>query len=177
LVDEKRRWYAVDRDLASREDAEAACGAVIDVLRPVLRRARVDVVSDHAERMPPDVAAAEAALRALARRQHPGSRGPLMAVDITPGDPEWSAFQRYAAWSIHVDLLAGGEHEVASLHDCGWSVTAALTEAEAKHLRERLQPTAPLTLLTEVHERRRQQKQDRRRQRLAAFSPLDRHRR
>ena len=167
-MDDARHWYAVDRDLTSREDAEAVCAAVVEVLRPVLRRARVDAVSDHAERMPPPVASAEAALRALARRQRPREREPVTTVEVTPADPEWAAFERYAAWSIDVDLLAEDERGVASFHDCGLSVTAALTAAEALRLRERLRPWAPLTPLSDVHGRRRQQKRDRRNRRLAS---------
>jgi len=173
-VDEQRRWFAVDRDLASREDAEAVCRAVVDVLRPVLRRARVDAVSDYSDEMPAPVAEAEVALRALARRQRPRDRDPVTAVEVTPADPEWAAFELYAAWSIDVDLLAEDEQEVGSLHDCGWSVTAALTDAEAVLMRERVGTTALVTLLAEVHERRRQQKRDRRKQSLAALWPLRR---
>ena len=168
-MDEERHWYAVDRELISREDAEAVCAAVVDVLRPVLRLARVDAVSDHTGLMPPSVASGEAALRALGRQQRPRDRDPVMAVEVTLVDPEWAAFERYAPWSINVDLLAEGEQQVASLHDCGGSMTAALTDAEAVLLRELLLPRAPLTPLVEVHERRRQEKRVRRKQSLAAL--------
>jgi hypothetical protein len=170
-VDEERQWYAVDRELTTREDAEAVCAAVLDVLRAVLRCARVDVMSDHTDQMPLSVAAAESALRAQGWQQRPRDSDPVMAVEVTPADREWAALERYAAWSINVDLLAEDEHEVATLHDCGWSVTAALTDTEAEVLRKRLQPTAPLVALNEVIERRRKQKRDRRKQRLASLWP------
>lgn len=166
----------MDRELTSREDAEVVCAAVVDVLRPVIRLARVDAVSDHTDLMPPAVASGEAALRALGRQQRPRGRDPVMAVEVAPADPEWAAVERYAAWSIHVDLLAEDERVVASLHDCGWSVSAALTDAEAVLLRERLLPWAPLTPLNTVHERQREQKRDRRRHRLGALWPWVRRR-
>jgi len=175
-VDEQRRWFAVDRDLTNRNDAEAVCAAVVEVLRPVLRRVRVDAVSDYADEMPPSVAEAEAVLRALARRQRPHDRDPVTAVEVTPADAEWAAMERYAAWSIDVDLLGEDEQGVGSLHDCGWSVTAALTDNEVALLRERVGAKAPVTLLAAVHERRRQQKREQRKARLGSVWPFRRQR-
>ncbi|MBO1753190.1 hypothetical protein J4G33_15390 [Actinotalea sp. BY-33] len=154
----QRRDYAIDKAVTDRAEAEAVCAAVIDVLRPVIRSARIDVFTDSPEKMPDDVRRAEAHLAAAGRdRKRRGSDG-RMGLVVRRGDPEWSAVESYAAWSINAELTGADDQDLATFHDCGYSVVAALTDDEVAALRLRLAPIAPVNLLSDIHDRRRSEK-------------------
>lgn len=92
-----------------------------------------------------------------------------MDVVVSVGDSEWKAVETFASWSINVDLNgADGEH-LATFHDCGYSVVAALTDEEVTALKQRLGARAPVALLSEIHERRRLEKREARRTRVHAW--------
>jgi len=165
----------VDKDISDRGEAEDVCAAVIDVLRPVMQTAWVDVVSDFTDVMPEPVRQAEAVLRAAGERQCPSRRDPVMAVEVAREDAEWTAVETYAAWSINLELFDGDGADLATLHDCGYWASAEMTDDEAGELRSRLGPTLPLALLAELQARRRAEKQARRRQRLRSWLPSGRH--
>ena len=159
----ERQCYAVDKFVIDRVEAELVCGAVIDVLRPILRMVQIDAISDFRSEMPAHVQQAEATLRRLGLGQRPPRGDPNMAIDVSTGDVEWPAAELYAPWSINVDLLGERESVLGTLHDCGLAVTAELTVNEAAALRRRLEAVAPVTLLAELHARRRAAKRQRRR--------------
>jgi hypothetical protein len=153
-VDE-RTTYVLEQEITDRNDAATACVAVLEVLRPVLRVALVDAYSDYEDQMPPDVAEAQQWLRQEGASQQGGDPG--MSVEMNSLDADhWPIICRYAPWSIHVDLYGDGDAPLATLHDCGYSVTADLTPAEATALGSRLAGVSGLTLLHQVRERRRQ---------------------
>jgi hypothetical protein len=55
-----------------------------------------------------------------------------MRIELDPADARsWDTLRTYASWSINVELVADAHRQIASLHDCGYSVTAELTPAEA----------------------------------------------
>lgn len=86
-----------------------------------------------------------------------------MALQVNTDDPEWSAVENYAAWSINADLAGPNGENLATFHDCGYSVVAALTGEEVASLRTRLGPIAPVSLLRDLHDRRRSEKRSARR--------------
>lgn len=154
----QRREYAVDKAVMDRGEAEAVCAVVIEVLRPVVRSAQIDVFTDFPDQMPVNVRRAEAQLVAAAKgRKRRGPDG-RMALLVNTDDPEWSAVETYAAWSINADLDGPNGEDLATFHDCGYSVVAALTDEEVASLRARLEPIAPVSLLSDVHDRRRAEK-------------------
>ena len=122
----------------------AVCAAVIEVLRPVIRSAQVDVITDFPEQMPEDVRRAEAELAAVAEDRERRGRGGRMGLVVNTGDPEWSAVASYAGWSIDANLTGADGEDLATFHDCGHSVVAALTEDEVVELRTSLAPIAPV---------------------------------
>ncbi|WP_156254056.1 hypothetical protein [Pseudactinotalea terrae] len=119
-------------------------GALIDVVEAAVKVAWVDAYSDYRRSLPQQVAGAEELLRtrgAMRRRSDPG-----MAIEIKPGDGEgWHLLRTYGAWSIHMELeLNGPGRPTATCHDCGLSITADLTEAEAACLAAKLPAGATL---------------------------------
>ena len=148
-----------------RDEANEACLGVLEVLRPALRLAVIDVYSDFDETMPPHVTEAARQLRQHAGEQR--DRG--MGVEVEVDDDNWQAISAYAPWSINVELY--GEHgsHLGTLHDCGYTITADLTEAEANSLQERLAHISELISLRDLQERRRQARRDKWRSRLAPF--------
>ncbi len=85
-----------------------------------------------------------------------------MSVEMNLLDADnWAIVRRYAAWSIHVELYGEGTAPLAELHDCGYSVTADLTPAEATTLGSRLAGVSGLIPLQQLHERRRQERRQR----------------
>ena len=156
------RWYVVSQDILDRGLAEQACLAVLDAVRPRAARVHVDAYSDYRDSLTPQAQAAQDELRArgavgLRRRGDPG-----MGVELDPASaPDWDLLQTYAPWSIHVELdSAAGT--LAVLHDCGSSVGAALTQAEADQLSRSLAGGLRLETLDQL---RKRQKADRRQRR------------
>lgn len=165
----QRREFVIDKAVTDRAEAVAVCAAVIEVLRPVIRSAKIDVFTDFPEQMPEDVRRAEAQLVAIAEgRKKRGSDG-RMGLVVTTGDPGWSAVESYAAWSINADLTGADEEDLATFHDCGHSVVAALRDDEVAALRARLAPIASVHLLSDIHDRRRSEKRAARRSRARAW--------
>lgn len=85
-----------------------------------------------------------------------GSGDPGMGIELDPADDRsWEVVRTYASWSIHVELTADAEayQVIASLHDCGYSVTAELTTDEAAEVRRKLDNSVPVVPLHETRER------------------------
>jgi hypothetical protein len=156
------RWYVVSQDITDRELAEQACLAVLDAVRPRVARVHIDAYSDYRDSLTPQAQAAQDELRArgavgLRRRGDPG-----MGVALDPASAaDWDLARAYAAWSIHVELESA-EGVLAVLHDCGQSVGAELTEAEADHLNRTLAGGLRLEALDQL---RKREKADRRQRR------------
>lgn len=157
-----RQTYAIEKDIVDRDEAGSVCAMVIEVLRPVLHLALVDAVSDYPDRMPDAVRRAETVLREVGARQDARGRDAVMAIEVAATDPEWEAVEAYAAWSINVDLIGAEDIRLGTLHDCGVSITADLTDSEAAELRARL-PQVPLVLLAELKQARINERNARRR--------------
>lgn len=159
LMDE-RTAYVIEKEITDRDDATTACVAILEVLRPVLRVALVDAYTDYENQMPPDVAEAQRWLRQQGSKQHRGDAGMNVEVGVVDAH-HWANLCRYAPWSIHVELYGEGHAPLATLHDCGYSVTAHLTPAEATDLGGRLAGMCALTLVHELRDRRREARRQR----------------
>lgn len=126
------RWYVVVQDGTDRALAEQACLAILEVVRARTERVCIDAYSDYRDSLTARAQAAQDELRArgaLRRRGDPG-----MAVNLDPTyPPDWELLRAYASWSIHVEL-DGSEGSLATLHDCGHSISARLSQAEADQL-------------------------------------------
>ncbi len=145
-----REVYVVDTEIVDRGEAVRVCSAVLDLIRPHAALAVVDGYSDYRDRLPPQVQRAQNWLHARGRRR--GTGDPGMAVELDPQDAEdWRQLRIYAPWSIHVEVHGEGDHgdELATLHDCGSSITAALTAPEAARLAAELGDAAGLLRVTE----------------------------
>ena len=93
-----RTTYVVEKDITDRNEAEEACQAVLDVLRPVLARAVVDAYTDHREQMPAQVAAIERRLHELGSEQ--GQRDPGMGVELVLDEHGWQLLRVYGLYAI-----------------------------------------------------------------------------
>ncbi|HEV2809477.1 MAG TPA: hypothetical protein VGV93_03655 [Acidimicrobiales bacterium] len=142
-----RSTYAVGKRITDRTEAQAACRAVLDVLRPVVARAVIDAYSDDRAEMPPEIAAVEAKLRDMGRQQHHGDPG--MGIEVALDEDGWHLVRRYAPWSIHVELSDDSGRKLGTFHDCGYSIGVELTEDEAAALRARLAGIAPVAPISE----------------------------
>jgi hypothetical protein len=143
-----REVYVVD--IVDRGEAVRVCSAVLDLVRPHAALAVVDGYSDYRDRLPPEVQRAQDWLHARGRRR--GTGDPGMGVELDPQDAEdWRQLRVYAAWSIHVEVQGEGDHgdELAVLHDCGSSITVALTACEADHFAAQLGDAGGLLQVTE----------------------------
>ncbi len=158
-VDE-RMEYVVEKEITDRDDAATACVAVLEVLRPVLRVALIDAFSDYENQMPLDVKEAQRWLRQQGARQHRDDPGMSVEVDVVDAG-HWETLCRYASWSIHVELYGDRDAPLATLHDCGQSVTADLTPTEATTLTSRLAGMSALIPLHQLREQRRQARRQR----------------
>lgn len=117
-----------DRALAVR-----ACQAVLKVMKPQAARAVLDAYTDYHTLMPPDAEAAEQALWTIGKQQH--RRDPGMNVELDLSDAQgWDLLDRYAPWSINVDVYDAVGDEIVNFHDCGLLVTALLTVDQAAML-------------------------------------------
>lgn len=145
--------YVVDKDITSRAEAQMVCEAVLDVLRPYLRRAHIDAVTDCPDEMEPEDRAALEALLAKGRLRSGWLVDPVMGIEVSVEDPEWGALERFAAWSIHVQLYGSAYVEQATFHDTGHSVIADLTADEASEVARRVESVGPLILLADKHHR------------------------
>ena len=144
--------YVVGKDIVDRGEATFVCQAVLDVLRPRLTKVWIDAYSDYRDELPPVVAQAQDWLREAGRAR--GSGDPGMGIELDPTDARsWEVLRTYASWSINVDLVADADRMIASLHDCGYSVTAELTADEAAHVTRQLVDMAPVVPLHELRER------------------------
>ncbi len=132
------------------------CRAVCEVLRPAAGVAYVDAYSDYDDELPVVVADAQRELRELGRRR--GTGDPGMAVELDPADEEqWQLLLSYGAWSIQAELWTPGRvGELATLHDCAYSVSAELDADEAEELATRLGGLATLERLQTVRRRERE---------------------
>lgn len=162
----QRRTWAFEKNLTDRREAEQACTAVLAVLQAVLHSTSLDVITDFPDEMPDHVREAETALRLVARQEQQDSR-----LDLTATDSAWPAFQTYASWSIDVDLHAQDGTLLGGFHDCGYSITAELTDDEARDLQERIRSISPVRPLGEIHARRRDERRASRRARLRRWLP------
>jgi hypothetical protein len=148
------RTYVVGNDIVDRADATLACRAVLDVLRHRALKVWIDAYSDYTDELPPVVVQAQDWLREKGRVR--GSGDPGMGIELDPADDRsWEVVRTYASWSIHVELTADadGYQVIASLHDCGYSVTAELTTDEAAEVSRKLDNNVPVVPLHEARER------------------------
>lgn len=162
----QRCTWAIEKNLTDRRETEQACTAVLAVLQGVLHSASLDVLTDFADLMPDHVREAEAALRLIAGQEQQHTR-----LDLTDTASAWPAFQTYASWSIDVDLHAQDGTLLGSFHDCGYSITAELTDDEARDLQQRIRSISPVRPLAEIHAQRRNERRARRRARLRRWLP------
>jgi len=142
------RTYVVGNDFVDRADATLACQAVLDVLRRRAMRVWIDAYSDYADELPPVVVQEQDWLREKGRVR--GSGDPGMGIELDPADDRsWEVVRTYASWSIHAELTADEEayQVIASLHDCGYSVTAELTTEEAVEVSRKLADIVPVVQL------------------------------
>ncbi len=153
-----RRLWAIDKNLTDRAEAELVCAAVLEALEPALHLASLDVITDFPDLMPEHVRDAEHVLLRLALADHPDSQ----RLDLPAAAAQWPAFKTYAPWSIDVDLHGQDGLLLGGFHDCGYSVTALLTDEEAAWLQERVQSVAAVRLLEQIHTRRRHERRARR---------------
>lgn len=165
-ADPHRRTWAVEKNLTDRAEAEQVCAAVLMVLEPALHSASLDVISDFPDLMPDDVRAAEATLLLLARREQQHTR-----LDLPATASAWPAFKTYASWSIDVDLYGQDGTLLGGFHDCGYSITAELTDSEAHELQQRIQPVSAVRPPAEIHAKHRSERSARRRARLRQWLP------
>jgi hypothetical protein len=142
--------YTVSPDTADRQLVEQVCLAVLDVVRPRTERICIDAYSDFGLSVPAQAAQDE--LRARGSLRNGRRRGdPGMAVELDPSQPaDWELARAYASSSIQVELEGTGGI-LATLHDCGQSISVELTEAEAGRLAGML----PEPLVLEPDDRRR----------------------
>ena len=70
---------------------------VLDVLRPVIVAAHVDVHTDYSSEMPDAVRRAEDQLAAVGQRRRRRFGDDRMDVVVTRRDPEWLAVETYAS--------------------------------------------------------------------------------
>lgn len=155
---ERAATYLVDKDIVDRGEAEIACRAVLDLLRPSLTHAKIDAFSDFREQMPKQARRAE---EWLLRHDRTAGKGGGMACRVdTDNDEHWAMLRTYAPWSINVDLYRKevAERPIANLHDCGYSISAELTGGQADRLTSDLGRIAPLILEDAYLARRRARK-------------------
>lgn len=155
---DERTTYVVEKKITARDEAATACAAVLEVLGPTLRFAVIDAYSDYNDQMPTDVAEAGRWLRHRGLDRHAGDPG--MAVEVQVSDDGWEVACLYAPWSIHVELFGDCPSPIGTLHDCGYTITADLSPAEAAALTSRLARISGLVPLHELHERRRRARRD-----------------
>lgn len=168
----ERDVYAIDKHVTDRGEAAAICAAVLDVLRPLLGTAEVDVYSDYREQMPEPVKEAERRLTAAGVRRPKPPPDDRMGVVVSVGDPEWPDIETYASWSIDVDIKGADGEWLADFCDSGYSVVVALDSGSAEALRARIDSIAPVLLLSEIHLRRRRERKERRRRTLRRWFRL-----
>jgi len=138
------KTYVVGQHIVDRREATLACQAVLDVLRHRVVRVWIDAYSDYADELPPVGAQAQDWLRE--KGQARGSGDPGMGIELDPSDDNsWEVVRTYASWSIQVELAADTDayQVVASLHDCGSSVTAELTPDDAVEVSQKLGDAVP----------------------------------
>lgn len=140
-----RETYFVDKGSVSRAEAQLIWSAVVDVLRPRLRRATVDALTDHADELTDEDRLALSVLVARGRRRRlDWIEDASTAIPVSLEDPEWIAVEQFAPRSVDVELFGEGDTHLASLQDSGRRVLVKLTAEEADQLTRRLQPVAPL---------------------------------
>ena len=134
---------------------------VLDVLRPVIVAAHVDVHTDYSSEMPDAVRRAEDQLAAVGQRRRRRFGDDRMDVVVTRRDPEWLAVETYASWSINVELEGVDGRHLGTFHDCGYSIVVDLNDDEVDSMRARLSGVAGVVLLTDMRSRRRHTGSDR----------------
>ena len=148
------RTYVVGQHSVDRGEATLACQAVLDVLRHRVVRVWIDAYSDDTDELPVMVVQAQDWLREEGRAR--GSGDPGMGIELDPSDDNsWDLVRTYASWSIHVELAADTDayQAIASLHVCGYSVTAELTSDESVEVSHKLADIVPVAPLYEARER------------------------
>ena len=154
----ERQWFAVDKWVVDRAEADLVCSAVLTLLRPRINLVFVDAYSDFHDSLSDEAAEAERWLLAKGALQRRWDSGITVQLDPTDND-HWAVLLRYAPWSINVDLCANSDPKaIATLHDCAGSVTAYLTPDEAANLAETVAAVAPVLPLDLLHARRRSER-------------------
>ena len=154
----ERQWFAVDKSVVDRAEADLVCSAVLTLLRPRMDLVFIDAYSDYHDSLSDDAAEAERWLLAKGASRRRGDPGMAVRLDPTDND-HWAVLLRYAPWSINVDLCAHSDPKpIATLHDCAGSVTAYLTPDEAANLAETVAAVAPVLPLDLLRARMRSER-------------------
>jgi hypothetical protein len=135
--DRSTEWFAVAEHIHDRDLAAHACQSVLDLVKSKAARAVVDAYTDHRKAMPPDASEAEEALWATGKQQHKRDPGMNIEFDLSSADG-WDLLNRYAPWSINVDLYDANDDLIANFHDCAHDVNALLSADEAVRLSDEL---------------------------------------
>ncbi len=135
--DGSTEWFMVRELIRDRDLAAHACNVVLDLVKFTAARAVVDAYTDHGKVMPSDAEAAEDMLRGRGKLQHKRDPGMNVVLDLSDAK-DWDLLNRYAPWSINVDVYDAGDDLIANLHDCGLSVSARLSADQAARLTDAL---------------------------------------
>jgi hypothetical protein len=143
----RRSHWVVDRDIVERDEARQVCSALLHIVRPAAVRVDIDAITDYPDLLSDVARDAQERLREMGR-QHSSRGDPNMAVESDPQRPDhWDLIQVYAPWSIHVTVWAApnlGRHPLATLHDCGSSITGYLTDGQAAEFARRVGAIRPV---------------------------------
>ena len=150
---ERREWWA-EFDAADRLLTSQVVEWLVDAVTPIATVAVVDAYSDYRNELPPDVEMAQTRLRELGATQGNRDSGMAVKVVVRPG-ADFAAFRLYAAWSIQADLYddddashPGRPRGFLYVHDCGYGVTAHLTNAQVERFNADFASRASLKFFT-----------------------------
>jgi hypothetical protein len=127
-VDGRQKYVVGDGDGAA--DAALVCGAIFDVLAPIVATAVVDAYSDFTDQMPDDIRAAEQWLRGRGFAR--GTGDPGVGITVQPADDvSWTIVRAYAPWSVQIALFDASGAALAAIHDGGRSVMLDVCDEDA----------------------------------------------
>jgi hypothetical protein len=145
-VDGRQKYIVGDGDGAP--DAALVCGAIFDVLAPIVATAVVAAYSDFTEQMPDDIRAAEQWLRGRGFAR--GTGDPGVGIAIQPADDvSWTIVRAYTPWSVQVALYDASGGAIAAIHDGGRSVMLDVCGDDASLLALAFGDSASLVLLSQ----------------------------
>lgn len=153
-------FYAVDKDILERDEAALTCAAVLDVLRGDVTAVSIDAYSDYDQEMPDEIKDIQAALKEIGLTQHKGDPG--MGIGLVLSDPAHAhLLDRFAPWSINVDLLGPQGLDMGGFHDCANSVHFRASPEKAAEIAARLIAVGSVVTMSALDERRRKERRAR----------------